>query len=77
MNGLATLKGRRVHFRLRDIFVPPPQEVLEELHGDDLLQGRVVALTERGNAEGTYVVVEVEGLRHAVVVPVESIRGVI
>ena len=77
MDGLANLKNRWVHFKLRDIFVPPPTEVLEELHGEDILQGRVVGFTERGIAGGTYAVVEVDGLKHAVVVPLEQILGVV
>lgn len=80
MENLANLKNRWVHFKLRDIFVPPPQEVLEELHGEDILQGRVVGFTERGSAkgipEGTYAVIEVDGLRNAVVIPIEQILGV-
>lgn len=80
MENLANLKNRWVHFKLRDIFVPPSQEVLEELHGEDILQGRVVGFTERGSAEGTpqetYVVVEVDGLRKAVVIPIGQILGV-
>jgi hypothetical protein len=77
MNGLANLKDRLVHFKLRDIFVPPPGEVLDELHGGDILQGRVVGFTERGIDCGTYAVIEVDGLKHAVVVPVERILGVV
>jgi hypothetical protein len=76
MEDLANLKNRLVHFKLRDIFVPPPQEVLEELHSEDILQGRVVGFTERGSAEGTYAVVEVDGLRNAVVIPIGQILGV-
>jgi hypothetical protein len=75
MDGLAHLKNRWVNFKLREIFVPPPEEILKELHGEDILQGRVIGFTEGGTS--VYVVAEVAGLAHAVIVPVERILGVL
>lgn len=77
MDGLAHLKNRWVNFKLREIFVPPPEEILKELHGEDILQGRVIGFTEGGTTGGVYVVAEVSGLAHAVIVPVEQILGVL
>lgn len=73
MDDLAYLKNQWVCFKLRDIFVPPAQEILERLHADDVLQGRVVGVTEKGEREEVYVVIEVVGLESAVVVPLPRI----
>jgi hypothetical protein len=55
----ASLKHRLVRFRVRDIYIPDPLEVLNELHGNDILQGKVVDLTDSGAQEKVFVVVEV------------------
>jgi hypothetical protein len=48
-----------------------------ELHGKDLLQGRVIDLSDSGNQNEAFAVVEVEGLSQPVVVPVKHIKGII
>ncbi len=73
MDDLAYLRNRWVCFKLRDIFVPPAQEILERLHAEDVLQGRVVGVTGKGSQEEIYVVVEVVGLESAVVIPLPRI----
>ena len=77
MNGLANLKNRWIHFKLREIYVPPPEEILDALHGEEILQGRVVGFTEGQSGAGTYVVAEVDGLEHPVIVPLQRILGVV
>lgn len=67
------LKGRLIDFRIRDVFEPPPAGLLMELHGDDVLQGRVLFVSDRGLEEETFVVVQVTGVSQPVVVPVQSI----
>jgi hypothetical protein len=62
------LRGRWVHFRIRDVYVPDPLNLLEALHGDDVLEGRVVAVSQSGEAGALYVVVEVAGYPHPLVV---------
>jgi hypothetical protein len=66
---------RWVHFRIRDVYYPDPQKVLAELHGDDLLQGRVVDVTDNRGSEGTFAVVKVEGIETPIVVPLNRILG--
>jgi hypothetical protein len=66
-----------VHFRIRDVFVPDPHELAMELHGDNLLQGRVVDLSDSGIAGSTYAVVKVESVERPVIVPVDKILGVL
>lgn len=77
MDGLANLNDRWVHFKLRDVYVPPPGEVLDALHGNDILQGRVVGVTAGATAGEAYAVVRVEGFERPVVVPLARILGVV
>jgi hypothetical protein len=74
---LMELRNRWVHFKIRDVYIPDPAKVLFEMYGDDLLQGRVVDLSDSGGAEGAFVVVELEGVEQPVIVPVERILGVL
>jgi hypothetical protein len=69
----AALQNKYVDFYIKDVYVPPPAQILAELHGDDLLHGRVVDLSDRGAERGAFAVVEVSGLGQPVVVPVARI----
>jgi hypothetical protein len=71
------LRDRWVHFRIRDVYHPDPVQVLIELHGDDVLRGKVLDLSDSGVQVNAFVVVEVEGLRQAVIVPVERLLQVL
>lgn len=71
------LRNRWVHFRIRDVYLPEPQELAVALHGDDLLQGRVLDLSDNLEKQGRYAVVEVEGFKDFLIVPVERILGVL
>jgi hypothetical protein len=67
------LKDQRVQFKIRDVYHPDPTEVLLTLHGDDLLVGKVVDLSDSGMQRDAFVVVEVEGMAELMVVPVERL----
>jgi hypothetical protein len=69
------VRNRWVNFRIRDIYIPDPGEVLAELHGADLLQGKVIDVSDSGAQQEAFAVVEVEGLKQPVVVPMNRIRG--
>jgi hypothetical protein len=71
---LTSVRNRWVHFKVNDVYFPDPAEILRELHGDDLLQGKVLDMSDRGTEEGAFLVVEVEGLPEPVVVPVGCIK---
>lgn len=58
-----SLKGRYVKFRVRDIHLPEPTVVLQQLHGGDVLKGKVVDFSDSGRDGGAFVVIEVDGLR--------------
>jgi hypothetical protein len=71
------LINRLVNFKIRDVYMPDPREILDELHSNDILQGRVLDLTDSGATKQAFVVVEVEGVSSHVIVPMESILGVL
>jgi len=71
------LRNRWVHFKIRDVYIPDPAKVLFDMYGDDLLQGRVVDLSDSGGAQGTFVVVELDGIEDRLIIPLERILGVL
>lgn len=71
------VRDRWVHFEIGDVCYPEPAHLLQELHGKDLLQGKVVDVSDGGSAGEAFVVVEVEGLVQPVVVPVGRVKGVL
>ncbi|MBI4491108.1 MAG: hypothetical protein HY694_18655 [Deltaproteobacteria bacterium] len=71
------LRNRWVHFRISDVYIPDPEKLLIELYGNDLLQGKVIDLSNSGTQEGAFVVVKVEGVEQPVIVPVERILGIL
>lgn len=67
------LRNRQVQFRVTDIHIPNPLTVLAELHGNDTLNGRVIEMSHTGTEGQDFAVVEVQGLRPRLVVPVDRI----
>lgn len=47
--------------------------MLHELHANDLLEGRVVDLSDSGELKEAFAVVEVEQVRQFLIVPVERL----
>lgn len=74
---LPEIRNRLVNFKVKDVYMPDPWEILNELFGNDILQGRVVELTDSGNDKQSYAVVQVEGVSRHIIVPIESIVGVL
>jgi hypothetical protein len=48
-------------------------QVLLDLHGNDLLTGKVIDVSDSGSHTEAFVVVEVEGMAVPLVVPVERL----
>jgi hypothetical protein len=67
------LRNRWVQFKIRDIYIPDPTKILLALHGDDLLTGKVIDLSDSGMQKEAFVVLEVEGIEELVIVPRERI----
>ena len=69
------VNDRWVHFRIRDVFHPEPAALLNQLHGDDILQGRVIDMTQSSIDDQTYVVVAVPDLAEHLIVRVDRVFG--
>ena len=67
------LRNHWVHFKIRDVFIPDPQTLLNQLHGDDLLRGKVVDLSDSGIEKEAFAVVEVEGIKQPVIIAADRI----
>lgn len=66
-------RDRWVHFKISDIYHPDPAAVLTALHGNDLLIGKVIDVSDSGLQNDAFVVVEVEGIEELIIVSVEWI----
>jgi len=62
-----------VQFKVRDVYIPDPQAVLDELFGNRVLHGEVVDLSDDGTSGGTYLVVKVEGIRSLLMIPSDKV----
>jgi hypothetical protein len=71
------LRDRWVHFRIRDVYHPDLAQVLIDLHGNDVLLGKVIDLSDSGMQAEAFVVIEIEGIEQAVILPVERILGIL
>jgi hypothetical protein len=71
------IRGRLVNFNVRDVYIPDPREILVELYANDILQGRVLDLTDSGTNKKAFVVVEVERVSRHLIVPMERILSVL
>ena len=69
--------NQMVNFRICDLYLPDPATVTMDLYGKNLLQGRVIDVSDSGEAECAFVVVTVEGIEQPVVVPADRILGVL
>jgi len=69
------LKNRLVRFKVSDVTLPTPQEVVTELYGGDILQGKVVDITESGTEEQAFIVVKVETMKEFLILPAEKVIG--
>lgn len=71
------LRNRWVHFRVRDVYLPDPHEMAFQMHGDDLIQGKIIDLSDSGAEGGTFAVIEVNEVQGSVIVPLDRILGVL
>jgi len=69
------LKDHTVNFRICDIFYPDYEQVLFSLHGNDVLEGRVIGLSASG-AGVSFAEIEVDELEHRVIIPVDRILDI-
>jgi hypothetical protein len=72
---MMALRDQRVRFKIVDVYHPDPSQVLMNLHGNDILLGKVIDLSDSGMQKDAFVVVKVEALEDPLIVPVERILG--
>jgi hypothetical protein len=65
-----------VRFKVSDVTIPVPQEVVNELYGCDIVQGKVVDITESGAKEQAFIVVKVEAMKDFLILPAEKVIGI-
>jgi hypothetical protein len=65
--------GDRVSFRITDVFLPDPSEVLANLTADVEMNGVIVEFSDSGNDQRVYAVVRISP-QQAVLLPVTAIR---
>jgi hypothetical protein len=73
---IVDLKNHTVNFRICDIFYPDYQQVLFGLHGNDVLRGRVIALSDGAELEASFAEIDVTELEQRVIVPIDRILGI-
>jgi hypothetical protein len=56
--------------------VPEPAQILSELHGKDVLLGRLVDVSDSDSRDESFAVVEVEGLSQPVIVAMKHIKEI-
>lgn len=64
-----------VRFKICDVYHPDPTHILLDLHGNDLLVGKVVDVSDSGSQKEAFVIVKVEGIAAPIIVPVERLLG--
>ena len=70
------LKNHIVNFKICDIFYPDYQQVLFTIHGSDVLQGRVIDLSEGAGLGESFAEIEVAELEQRVILPIDRILGI-
>jgi hypothetical protein len=68
-------RNKRVHFRIRDVYIPEAEKLVMKLHGDDLLQGTVVDVAQGEGNDACYAVISVPGLDEKLIVKLDEILG--
>lgn len=68
------LRYRQVRFKISDIYMPEPELLLWHLHCNDLLEGKVIEMSDSGRLKEAFAVVEVGGMEQPVIVPVDLIQ---
>jgi hypothetical protein len=66
-------QGDRVSFRIADVFLPEPEQVLSGLTIGARVEGTILEFSDSGNSPLTYAVVEIVQAQK-VLVPVDVLR---
>jgi hypothetical protein len=69
------LRNQFVRFKISDIYLPDPLIILNKLHGEDTLEGRVVDISDSGTRPEEFAVIEVPDLDQMIIVPLKRVMG--
>ena len=69
--------NRFINFRVVDVYHPEPDHLLRELHGEDILQGRVVEISNGVLPESEFAVVQLECRVEPIIVPMNRVLEVL
>ncbi|HUO06888.1 MAG TPA: hypothetical protein VM008_01025 [Phycisphaerae bacterium] len=67
--------GQQVQFRLADIHLPAIEEVLNRMTEDTELHGTVTLLSDHGEQNSAYAIIEVKGILMPIIVPVSALES--
>jgi hypothetical protein len=70
---VADLRNQFVRFKISDIYLPDPLIILNKLHGEDTLEGRVVDISDSGTRPEEFAVIEVPDLDQMIIVPLKRV----
>ena len=73
---VADLRNHQVRFKISDIYLPDPLVILNQLHGEDMLEGRVLDISDSGTKPEQYAVIEIPKLDQIIIVPLASVSFV-
>ena len=68
-----TRKGDRVHFRISDVFLPPPEDLFNAASAEEEVEGTIIGFSDSGSKTRAFAVVDVVR-SHNVVVPTANLR---
>jgi len=72
-SGITAQVGDRVSFRIADVFLPEPSEVLKNLTLEAETNGVVIEFSDSGNDPRAYAVVRITR-QHSVLLPVNALH---
>lgn len=73
---VADLRNQRVRFKISDIYLPDPLVILNKLHGEDVLEGRVIDISDSGTRPEQFAIIEVPGLDQIIIVPLAGLNDI-
>jgi hypothetical protein len=70
------LRNQFVRFKISDIYLPDPLVILNKLHGEDMLEGRLVDISVSGSRPEQFAVIDVPELDQMIIVPLKRVEDV-
>jgi hypothetical protein len=65
---------RQVRFKIRDVHFPEIGELLLELHGNDVLQGKVIDVTDNSESGRPFAVIQLDGVDRLSIVAIDNLQ---